>query len=265
MTQHTGTALVTGASSGIGAAYAEQLAARGHDLILVARDAARLRAAADRIGREAGVGVEVLPADLTRPADLAAVGDRVATDAGLALLVNCAGFGPLGPSVDSPPELYEGMLDLNVRALQTLTMVAARAFAARSGGTIVNVSSVVALVPERFNAGYAAQKAFVLALTQGLAAEAGGKGVRFQAVLPGVTRTEFFDRAGGDIGQIPAEMIMEARDLVASALAGLDAGETVTIPSLPDIADWQAFEAARFRLAPNLSHRVPAARYGVGG
>jgi uncharacterized protein len=264
MTRHTGTALVTGASSGIGAAYADHLAARGHDLILVARDAARLRAAADRLGREASVGVEVMPADLTRPADLAAVRDRVAADAGLRLLVNCAGLGPLGPSLDSPAELYDRMLDLNVRALQTLTFAAARAFADRGGGTIVNVASVVALVPERFNAAYAANKAFVLALTQGLAAEVGGRGVRLQAVLPGITRTEFFDRAGADIGQIPAAMIMEARDLVAAALAGLDAGETVTIPSLPDIADWQAFEAARFRLGPNLSHRRPAARYTAG-
>lgn len=263
MTQHTGTALVTGASSGIGAAYAEQLAARGHGLILVARDAARLEAAAQRIGRETGVSVEVLPADLTQPADLAAVRDRVATDEGLGLLVNCAGLGPLGPSLDSPAELYDGMLDLNVRALQTLTFAAARAFVGRGGGA-VNVSSAVALIPERFNAGYAAQKAFVLALTQGLAAEIGDKGVRLQAVLPGVTRTEFFDRAGADIGQIPADMIMEARDLVAAALAGLDAGETVTIPSLPDPADWQAFEAARFHLGPNLSRRVPAARYGLG-
>ncbi|GJD93179.1 SDR family NAD(P)-dependent oxidoreductase [Methylobacterium iners] len=264
MIQHAGTALVTGASSGIGAAYADQLAARGHDLILVARDAARLRAAADRIGRETRVSVEVMPADLARPAELAAVRDRVATDASLALLVNCAGLGPLGPSLDSPAELYDGMLDLNVRALQTLTFAAARAFAGRSSGAIINVASAVALIPERFNAGYAAQKAFVLALTQGLAAEIGRKGVRLQAVLPGVTRTEFFERAGADIGQIPAEMIMEARDLVAAALAGLDAGETVTIPSLTDLGDWQAFEAARFRLGPNLSHRVPAARYGLG-
>lgn len=264
MTQHTGTALVTGASSGIGAAYADQLAARGHNLILVARDAARLRAAADRIGRETGVAVEVMAADLTQPADLALVRDRVAADAGLGLLVNCAGLGPLGPSLDSPAELYDGMLDLNVRALQTLTFAAARAFVGRGAGAIVNVSSAVALIPERFNAGYAAQKAFVLALTQGLASEIGGKGVRLQAVLPGVTRTEFFDRAGADIGQIPAEMIMEARDLVAAALAGLDAGEVVTIPSLPDIADWQAVEAARFRLGPNLSRRVPAGRYGLG-
>ena len=264
MTQHIGTALVTGASSGIGAAYADQLAARGHDLILVARDKARLRAAAERLGREAGVTVEVMSADLTQPEDLASVRDRVATDAALSVLVNCAGLGPLGPALDSPASLYDGLLDLNVRALQTLSLAAAKAFGERGAGTVINVSSAVAIVPERFNAPYAASKAFVLALTQGLGAELAGKGVRFQAVLPGVTRTNFFERTGADIGQIPPEMIMEASDLVAAALAGLDAGETVTIPSLPDLGDWQALEAARFRLGPNLSRSMPASRYGLG-
>lgn len=263
MTQETGTALVTGASSGIGAAYADQLAARGYGLVLVARDQARLRAAAERLTGETGVAVEVMSADLTRPADLASVKDRVATDMRLSLLVNCAGLGPLGPALDGPVHLYDGMLDLNVRAVQVLSLAAAKAFAERGRGTVVNVSSVVALVPERFNAAYVAGKAFVLALTQGLAAELAGKGVTFQAVLPGVTRTELFERVGADIGRIPAEMIMEARDLVAAALSGLDAGETVTIPSLPDIGDWQALQAARLRLGPNLSHRRPATRYGL--
>ena len=264
MTQHTGTALVTGASSGIGAAYADQLAARGHDLILVARDEARLRAAAERLGREGGVTVEVMSADLTRPEDLAVVRDRVATDAALRVLVNCAGLGPLGPALDSPASLYDGLLELNIRALQTLSLAAATAFGDRGAGTVVNISSAVAIIPERFNAPYAASKAFVLALTQGLGAELAGKGVRFQAVLPGATRTHFFDRTGADIGQIPSEMIMDASDLVAAALAGLDAGETVTIPSLPDLGDWQALEAARFRLGPNLSRSMPASRYGLG-
>ncbi len=156
------------------------------------------------------------------------------------------------------------MVALNVTALQHLTLAAAPAFAERGGGTIVNVSSVVALLPERFNAVYAASKAYVLALTQGLAAELAPRGVRLQAVLPGITRTELFARAGADLDRIPAAMIMEARDLVAAALAGLDAGEPVTIPSLPEIDDWAAFEAARLRLGPNLSRSAPAARYGLG-
>ncbi|MFK5598302.1 SDR family NAD(P)-dependent oxidoreductase [Methylobacterium sp. HMF5984] len=135
MTQHIGTALVTGASSGIGAAYADQLAARGHDLILVARDKAWLRAAAERLGREAGVTVEVMSADLTQSEDLASVRDRVATDAAVSVLVNCAGLGPLGPALDSPASLYDGLLDLNVRALQTLSLAAAKAFGERGAGS----------------------------------------------------------------------------------------------------------------------------------
>ncbi|MBP2497554.1 short-subunit dehydrogenase [Methylobacterium sp. PvP062] len=264
MTQAHGKALVTGASSGIGAEYAAQLAARGHDLVLVARDAVRLEALAARLGGETGVAVEVLPADLTRPADVAAVAARLAADAALRLLVNCAGLGPMGPVLPGPASGYDPMVALNVTALQHLTLAAAPAFAERGGGTIVNVSSVVALLPERFNAVYAASKAYVLALTQGLAAELAPRGVRLQAVLPGITRTELFARAGADLDRIPAAMIMEARDLVAAALAGLDAGEPVTIPSLPEIDDWAAFEAARLRLGPNLSRSAPAARYGLG-
>ncbi|MFE1598786.1 SDR family NAD(P)-dependent oxidoreductase [Methylobacterium sp. ID0610] len=257
-----GTALVTGASSGIGAAYAAALARRGHDLILVARDRARLADAAARLSGETGIRVEILPADLTLGADRDAVSRRLAADAAIRLLVNAAGLGPSGPALGGAPERYDAMVALNVVALQHLTLAAAEAFAARGGGTIVNLGSVVALVPERFNAPYVATKAYVLALTQALASEVGGKGVRFQAVLPGITRTEIFERAGADLSGIPAAMIMEADDLVRAALAGLDAGELVTIPSLPEAADWQAFEAARLRLAPNLSHKRPAARYG---
>lgn len=260
---HPGTALVTGASSGIGATYAAHLARRGHDLILVARDRSRLDAAAARLQAETGRRVEVLPADLTAAADLDAVAARLSADEAIRLVVNAAGFGPLGPVLGGPRSLYDDMVALNVTALQRLTLAAAEAFAARGGGTIVNVGSVVALAPERFNAGYVATKAFVLALTQALASELGPRGVRLQALLPGITRTEFFARAGADLSAIPPGMVMEADDLVAAALAGLDAGEGVTIPSLPDAGDWQAYEAARQRLGPNLSLSVPAARYAV--
>jgi len=226
-----GTALVTGASSGIGAVYAERLARRGYDLILVARDRTRLDVAAERIRGEAGVAVEVLAADLSNPADLARVADRLASDPGLDVLVNCAGLGPSGPALASLPESYGPMLALNVVAMQRLALAAAAAFASRGHGTIINLASVVALVPERFNGPYVA--------------------------------TETFARAGADLSRLPPEMVMEAGDMVDAALAGLDAGETVTIPSLPAVEDWQAFEAARLTLAPNLSHKRPAARYGV--
>lgn len=257
------TALVTGASSGIGAVYADRLARRGYDLVLVARDRARLDAAAERIRAGAGVAVEVLAADLADAADLDRVAGRLGSDPAFDLLVNCAGLGPSGAALASPPESYGPMLALNVVAMQRLALAAATAFASRGRGTIINLASVVALIPERFNGPYAATKAFALVLSQSLAAEAGPRGVRVQAVLPGLTRTEIFERAGADLSRLPPEMVMEAGDMVDAALAGLDAGETVTIPSLPAVADWAAFEAARLTLAPNLSHRRPAERFGV--
>lgn len=261
MATSMGTALVTGASSGIGAVYARRLARRGHDLILVARDRLQLEAAAEQIAAEYGVAVEVLVADLAATDGLEAVAARIEADPALSLLVNAAGLGPAGPALATPPQGYEAMLALNVGALQRLTLTAAQAFAGRGRGTIINLASVVALIPERMNAPYVAGKAFVLELTRALAAELAGSGVRFQAVLPGLTRTEIFDRAGGSLDHFPAHMVMEAGDMVDAALAGLDAGELVTIPSLPDAADWAAYDTARARLAPNLSHDRPAARY----
>ncbi|MEN3163272.1 SDR family NAD(P)-dependent oxidoreductase [Tistrella mobilis] len=261
MATSMGTALVTGASSGIGAVYARRLARRGHDLILVARDRLRLEAAAEQIAAEYSVAVEVLVADLAATDGLEAVAARIEADPALSLLVNAAGLGPAGPALATPPQGYDAMLTLNVGALQRLTLTAAQVFAGRGRGTIINLASVVALIPERMNAPYVAGKAFVLELTRALAAELAGSGVRFQAVLPGLTRTEIFDRAGGSLDHFPAHMVMEAGDMVDAALAGLDAGELVTIPSLPDAADWAAYDAARARLAPNLSHDRPAARY----
>lgn len=258
-----GTALVTGASAGIGATYADRLARRGYDLILVARDAARLEALAHRLRAETGRKVDLLPADLGSGAGLDLVADRLATDAAITLLVNNAGLGPSGPALASVPTAYDAMLALNVAAVQRLTLTAAGIFAARGTGTIINIASAVAMVPEKFNGPYVATKAFVLALTQSLAAELAGTGVTFQAVLPGYTRTEIFERAGIDPGILPADMVMEVGDLVDAALSGLDQGELVTIPSLPDAADWQALEQARLKIAGNGSHRKPAARFGV--
>ena len=248
------TALVTGASSGIGATYAARLAARGHRLVLVARDARRLDAAAMRLGN-----AEALPADLSTQAGLAAVEARLA-DPAIGLVVNAAGLGPSGTVAASDPAQLDAMVQLNVLALHRMNLAAARAFAGR-GGAIVNIASVVALMPEAFNASYAASKAFVLALTQGLAAEY--PRIRFQAVLPGLTRTEIFERAGVDIARLDPAMVMEVGTLVDAALAGFELGELVTIPSLPDAAGWSALEAARAALAPGLSRREAAPRYAA--
>jgi len=258
-------ALITGASSGIGATYADRLAGRGYDLILVARDAKRLEAAAAELEARHGVSVETLPADLGDGEALARVETALRTDPAISLLVNNAGIAGPTAFVGADPALVESLLRLNVVALTRLAGAAADAFAGRGKGIIVNIGSVTSLAPERFEPTYAASKAFVLTFSQGLAAELAPRGVTVQAVLPGITRTEIWERSGRDLGAVPADKVMEVGDMVDAALAGLDSGEGVTIPSLPSLSDWQAFESARGALGPNLSGRSPAARYLEAG
>ncbi|MFP0195116.1 SDR family NAD(P)-dependent oxidoreductase [Pseudomonas sp. PHC1] len=256
-----GTALVTGASSGIGAVYAERLAARGFDLLLVARDQERLESAASKLQDAHGVQVEVLKADLTQKDDVIKLEQRLRSDSSITLLVNNAGVASNGLLANADPDELEKLIQLNVTTLTRLAAAAASAFTRAGRGTIINIASVVALFPERFNATYSASKAYVLSLTQTLNAELEGTGVKVQAVLPGVTRTEIWERSGFDASGIPAEMVMEAGEMVDAALSGLDQGELVTIPSLPDAGEWQAFVAARHVMAPNLSHSSAASRY----
>ncbi|SDY98072.1 hypothetical protein SAMN03159453_01881 [Pseudomonas sp. NFIX28] len=233
-----GLALVTGASSGIGAVYAERLAARGYDLLLVARDEPRLQTAATRLRAEHKVQVEVLKADLTLKADVLKVEQRLRSDSSINLLLNNAGIVADGSLAVADTDRLEAMIQLNVIAVTRLAAAAAASFSAAGRGAIINIASVVALIPESFNATYSATKAYVLSLTQSLAAELDGKGVQVQAVLPGVTRTEiFWERSGIDAQGIPAEMVMDATEIVDAALAGFDQGELITIPSLPDSAD----------------------------
>ncbi len=255
------TALITGASTGIGAVYADRLARRGHDLILVARDRARLEALAAQLGAATARRTEILAADLTDPLDLRRVEGRLRNDAAIGLLVNNAGMGASGTLAEGDPDLLERMVRLNSIAPMRLAAAAAQGFLARGRGTIVNIASVLALAPEQFNGVYSGTKAFMLNLSQSLQQELGGRGIRVQAVLPGATRTEIWGRAGIDIGQLPAEILMDAGEMVDAALAGLDRGEAVTIPALPDLAEWERFTAARLAMGPNLSRSQAAARY----
>ena len=258
-----GVALVTGASAGIGATYADRLARRGHDLLLVARDAGRLEALAARLRAETGVSVEILRADLTDKADLAGLSTRIAGDAAINLVVNNAGAALWGSFAEQDGEAIEALIQLNVIAVTRVANAAAKAFAARGHGTIVNVGSVVGLLPEYRSVAYGATKAFVLYLTQGLNEELGGSGVRLQAVLPGATRTEIWERSGRRVEDLDPDRTMDVTELVDAALAGLDQGELITIPSLLDAAQWADFQAARLAMAPSLSRAHPAPRYGV--
>ncbi|WP_379068890.1 SDR family NAD(P)-dependent oxidoreductase [Mesorhizobium sp. UC22_110] len=261
--EHKGTALVTGASSGIGAIYADRLAKQGYDLILVARNAGRLRNLANAISDETGRSVEVLPADLGKSADLKQVENLLRTDASITMLVNNAGIGAVAPLLTSDIDAMQSMIDVNVTAPMRLAYAVAPGFVARGKGTIINIASIVAISPETLNGVYGGSKAFVLAFSQSLHHELADKGVRVQAVLPGATATDFWELSGRPVEHLPAEIVMSADAMVDAALAGLRQGELVTIPSLPDIADWQTFEAARNALRPNLSLGTPAKRYAA--
>jgi len=255
-----GTALVTGASSGIGAIYADRLAARGYDLILVARDHDRLTALARRLADQSGRKVEVIVADLTGDG-LAKVEAVLRQNASIRLLVNNAGIGAAAPLLASDVDKMDELIAINVRAPMRLAYAAAPGFVARGGGAIINIGSIVGVAPEILNGVYGGSKAFVLALSLSLHKELADKKVRVQAVLPGATATDLWERAGLPISNLPAEIVMKPEDVVDAALAGFDQGELVTLPSLPDAADWDAYEAARQKLMPNLSRSTPAARY----
>jgi short-subunit dehydrogenase len=258
-----GKAVVTGASSGIGAIYAKKLAERGYDLILVARNRERLATLAARITSETGRGVEIVEADLGATEGMRRVEQILRHDSAITMLVNNAGVGATAPLLDSDIDKMEAMIVLNTVSLTRLTHAVAAGFVARGAGTIINISSIAAVKPELLNGVYGGSKAFVLAFTQSLHHELADKGVTVQAVLPGATSTEFWGIAGTPLEHLPESIVMSAEDMVSASLAALDQGELVTIPSLPDAKDWTDFDDARKALFPNLSKSKPAARYGV--
>ncbi len=254
-------ALITGASTGIGKVYAQKLAKRGYDLVLVARDKARLEQLATDLAKD-GVVSEVLVADLTQSGDIARVEQKLEGDAAISFFLNNAGIATVEPQLKTSVETIERLIALNVTAATRLALAAGRAFVARKSGTIVNMASAVAINPERFNAVYSGSKSFLLALSQALTRELNENGVTIQTVCPGAVRTEIWERAGVDLdARIPAERIMDVNELVDAALKGLELGERITIPSLPNVQDLADAESARLKLGPNLSHNHPAARY----
>jgi len=257
------TVLITGASTGIGAVYAERFAKRGHNLVLVARDFQRLETLAGRLWEQYGVNVAIETADLTNRSELERIEQLIGSDAHIGVLVNNAGMAVSKPIIGATPDDFQKVVDLNVTAVTRLGIAAANAFAKRGRGAIINLSSVLGIAHEIGGGVYGGSKAFVLNFSRALHQEGAAHNVRVQAVLPGATRTEIWDRSGGSVAALDPAILMDVHDLVDAALAGFDAGETVTIPSLPDVGDWQAFEAARMKLLPNLSRNTPAARYGV--
>ncbi|HEY9131185.1 MAG TPA: SDR family oxidoreductase [Dyella sp.] len=261
-----GTALITGASSGIGAVYADRLAARGYDLILVARRVDALKKLADELAARNGVGVQVLQADLTDAQDTAKVEAVLRDNAHITLLVNNAGTATLGAFAQADIAALAREIELNITAPTRLTRAVLPGLLARGKGAIVNIASVMSLMVQPGNTVYGGTKAYLLHFSQVLAQETAGTGVQVQVVLPGATRTEIWGKSGGPaIEHLPPEIVMETDDMVDASLAAFDQGELVTIPSLPDAADWQRLIDARNALLPNLSRNKSAARYGVNG
>lgn len=266
MTNQTqaGTAVITGASGGIGAIYADRLARRGHDLLLVARNEGRLNKIAAQLRNQTGRTVEVLVADLTAPAELLALETRLREDSGITVLVNSAGGGTLAALTSAQPDQLAAMLELNVTVLTRLTAAAVGGMAGRRQGTIINISSALAVYFMPFGSAYSGAKSYVLTFTQALQQELAGTGVRAQAVVFGFTRTEFWERGGVPLSNLPAELLMEPGEAVDAALAGLANGELVTIPALPDVGDWDALDAARVRVASRAAAEHAAGRFSVG-
>jgi hypothetical protein len=258
MTTHK-TVLITGASTGIGAVYAERFAQRGHNLVLVARDMARLEALAARLSEEHKVAIDILQADLTQIGDLTTVEARLRDDASIGILVNNAGAAQSGSFIEQTPDSVAHLVSLNTTALVRLASAIAPRLAQAGDGAIINIGSVVGLAPEFAMTVYGATKAFVLFLSQGLSLELSPKGVYVQAVLPAATRTEIWQRAGIDINTLSE--IMEVDDLVDAALVGFDRREPVTIPPLQEAARWDALQAARQGLLSQIKQSHVAERY----
>ena len=254
------TALITGASSGIGAVYAERLAARGYDLVLVARRADRLATLAAKLEAANKVSVRTIAADLTADADIARI-EQVLRDDTIDLLVNNAGMGPIASSADMSDADAAATLSLNVTTLMRLTRAALPAMRARKSGAIVNVGSVLAFHALPVTSLYSATKAFVLTWSRGIQQEVKDDGVLVQAVLPAGTITDFYETAGMSIDNFDASVFMTAEQLVDAGLAGLDRGEEVTLPSVHDENLWNAYDAARAQLFGGTQNGSPATRY----
>jgi uncharacterized protein len=257
-----GIALITGASTGIGAIYADRLARRGYDLILVARNQQRLNAAAEQLRAETGVQVTPLLADLNDKVGLAKVEAVLRDDPNITMLVNNAGVGSVASILQADIDKMQAMIDLNISALTRLTYAVAPAFVARGKGTIINISSVVGIAVENLNGVYSASKSYVLSFGHSLQNELADRGVRIQTVMPGATATEFWDVAGYS-PQKTSEITMQAKDLVDAALAGLDAGELVTIPALHEAEAWTRWEQERREMSAKFRNAKPAPRYHI--
>lgn len=256
------TAIVTGASSGIGKVYADRLAARGNDLVLVARREERLTTLASELQDRFPIRADVLVADLSSEDGVSAVIDRIRSDTSVSLLVNNAGFSSLKALAQTPNEVINSMIALNITALTALSKASLVEFTKRGTGTLINIGSGAGFAPYPRIPVYGATKAYVYLFTRNLQSEVEGTRVRVQLVLPGAVESEGWDVAGGaELEPLPKSIVMTAEDCVDAALTGLDRGEFVTSPSLHDESLLRDYEAGAGGLLRAMFDATPAARY----
>lgn len=259
-----GTAIITGASFGIGKVYAERLASRGYDLVLVARRQDRLQQIATDLQQRFSVHAEALSADLSTADGTRTVSERLSEDASVALLVNNAGFSALKALTQTPDDTITRMIALNVTALTALSKAALVAFKGRDAGTLVNIGSGAGFSPYPGIPVYGSTKAYVFLFTQSLQHEVEGTSVKVQLVLPGAVISEGWDVAGGsDLEPLPESMVMTTEDCVDAALSGLDQGETITAPSLHDTSVLSDYVAVSGKLLQAMFDAKPAKRYAL--
>ena len=234
-----GTAVVTGASSGIGKVYAEKLGERGFDLILIARRADRLSALAEQLKAKHGIAVANLVADLSKPEDLERVAQHLEGDASITMLVNNAGTSVMGLFVDAKPGVIADMLSVNVLALTRLALAVLPGFKQRDRGTLINMGSILGYYGYPGTSAYSGTKAYILNFTRGLQAELASSNVKVQLVAPAGTATE-----GWDSTTVDSSIVMTAEECVEVSLKGLDMQEPATLPSVNDLHLLATYEAA---------------------
>jgi uncharacterized protein len=258
-----GTAVITGASGGIGMVYADRLAKRGYDLILIARRGDRLNAIAKRLRAEHKIAVQTIVADLSDAVDMKSVGESIASDPRITMLVNNAGTAKVSPLAQTGQAALDAMIDVNVRALSHLSLAALPRFKERNQGVLINIGSVLSFHSLPISSVYSGTKGYIMNFTRGLQDEVAGSRVIVQLVLPATTETDMWELAGLPLSKLDQGSIMSTEECVDAALAGLDQAETVTLPSVEDLQLWDNYDAARMRLFAASQIGRSASRYHV--
>ena len=256
-----GTAVITGASAGMGRLFADRLAKRGYDLILVARRADRLETAATELKAKYGVAVRTITADLGSAVDLDRVVKSISADESITLLLNNAGTSTLGSVGDIKEPDLDAMIGVNVTALTTLTVAVLPGFKRRNSGTIINMGSVLGFQSLPISSIYSGTKGYVLNFTRGLQDELANTGIVVQLVAPAAIATDIWEISGVPLSKLDAATVMKAENAVDAALAGLDLGEKVTLPSVEDLQLLKNYDTARLALLGSSQTSKPATRY----